>query len=77
MRTKESTVKSLQSEASNQTPKLAYHNVYKAKGGIMNADSISDLPRNCGQAKYARREHIHRNMATNTDSMNYTRFMNY
>ena len=68
--TKESTVKSLQSEASNQTPKPAYHNVYKAKGGIMNADFIiSDLPRNRAQVKYARREHTHRNMATNADSL--------
>jgi hypothetical protein len=69
VRTKESTVKSLHSETSNQTPKPAYHNVYKAKGGIMNANSISDLPRNRAQAKYARREHTHRNMATNADSL--------
>ena len=54
VRTKESTVKRVQSEVSNQTPKPAYHNVYKAKGGIMNADAISDLPRNRAQAKYAR-----------------------
>ncbi len=69
VRTKESTVKRLQSEASNQTPKPAYHNVYKAKGGIMNADAISDLPRNRAQAKYARREHTQQSMATNVDSL--------
>ena len=56
-RTKESTVKRLQSEASNQAPKPAYHYVYKANGGIMNADAIRDLPRNRAQGKYARREH--------------------
>ena len=69
VRTKESTVKRLQSESSNQTPKPAYHNVYNAKGGIMNADAISDLPRNRAQAKYWRREHTQQSMATNVDSL--------
>ena len=35
----------------------------------MNANAISDLPRNRAQAKYARRKHTQQSMATNVDSL--------
>ena len=54
-RTKESTVKKLRDAASSRTPTVAYHVVHKEKGGLLHASSISDLPRNRDQAKYARR----------------------
>ena len=55
IRTKESTVEKLRREATSKLPKDAYHRVHRDQGGIMNSSSISDLPRNVGQAKYLRR----------------------
>jgi hypothetical protein len=69
VRTKESTVQELRRESSAQTPKAAYHTVHKEKGGIMNAVSISDLPRNRAQAKYTRRGHTRVKSFDNIDSL--------
>ena len=55
VRTKESTVNKPQQEASVQAPKAAYHTVHKEQGGIINASSLNDLPRNRAQAHYMRR----------------------
>ena len=60
-------MKKLRNEASVNTPKVAYHNVHREKGSILNASSMSDLPRNRAQAKYARRGHT--SSANNTDSL--------
>lgn len=68
-RTKESTVEKLRSAASVQTPKVAYHTVHKEKGGILYASSISDLPRNRDQAKYARRGHTKSTNFEHIDSL--------
>ena len=67
VRIKDSTVKKLKNEATVNTPKVAYHNVHREKGGILNASSLSDLPRNRAQAKYARRGQT--KSANNTDSL--------
>ena len=52
VQTKASTMDMLGREATINPPKAAYHAVQKKSGGIMGADSISDLPRNRTQAKY-------------------------
>ena len=57
VRTKESTLKDLKSQAKTKTPKEAYHAVHKEQGGVVGAHSLSDLPRNRAQAKYLRRGH--------------------
>ena len=69
VRTKESTVKKLQHESASKPPKAAYHTVHEEKGGIMNAVSMSDLPRNRAQAKYNRREHTKVRNFDKTDSL--------
>jgi hypothetical protein len=69
VRTKESTVKKLQHESASKLPKAAYHTVHEEKGGIMNAVSMSDLPRNRAQAKYNRREHTKVRNFDKTDSL--------
>ena len=55
IRTKESAIGKLRREVRFKPPKDAYHRVHKDQGGLMNASSSSDLPRNVAQAKYLRR----------------------
>lgn len=55
VRTKDSTRSRLQDACNKKTPKSAYHQIAKENGGVRNASSASDLPRNKDQAKYARR----------------------
>ena len=44
--TKESIVKKLQHESASKPLQAAYHSVHEEKGCVMNAVSMSDLPRN-------------------------------
>ena len=67
IRTKESTISRLGEVTSSTTPKPAYHKVLREKGGIRNASSASDLPRNRDQAKYVRR--MNTAQSTNVDSL--------
>jgi hypothetical protein len=69
IRTKESTVEKLRNEATSKFPKDAYHKVHKDQGGILNASSISDLPRNVGQAKYLQRGSTKPKNFDNIDSL--------
>lgn len=69
VRTKESTVKSLQNIAQKHTPKEAYHFTHKEQGSNLNAESLSDLPRNRAQAKYQRRGHTNKSNFDGIDSL--------
>ena len=67
IRIKDTTLKTLKNEATVNTPKVAYHNVHREKGNILNAAALSNVPRSCAQAKYAR--HGQMKSANNTDSL--------
>ena len=54
-RTKPSVMANLRAAVKDLQPKAAYHQVEEMAGGIMNVDSLSDLPRNRDQASYLRR----------------------
>ena len=54
IRTKDSTKSRLEQVSTTETPKSAYHKVFTEKGGVRNASSPSDLPRNRAQAKYVK-----------------------
>ena len=54
-RTKASVMANLRAAVKDLQPKAAYHQVEEMAGGIMNVDSLSDLPRNRDQASYLRR----------------------
>ena len=69
VRTKESTVNMLRNESAVKPPKAAYHTVHKESGGILNASSISDLPRNRAQAKYLRRGQTEKRSFDQNDSL--------
>ena len=49
IRTKESAIGKLRREVRFEPPKAAYRRVHKDQGGIVNASSSSDLPRNVEQ----------------------------
>ena len=69
VRTKESTVKSLQTIAQKHMPKEAYHFAHKENGGNLHAESLSDLPRNRAQAKYQRHGHTNKSNFDGTHSL--------
>ena len=69
VRTKESTVNMLRDESAVKPPKAAYHTVHKESGGILNASSVSDLPRNRSQAKYLRRGQTEKRSFDQDDSL--------
>ena len=54
-RTKVSVRANLRPAVNDLQPKAAYHQVEEMAGGIMNVDSLSDVPRNRDQATYLRR----------------------
>ncbi len=69
VRTKESTIQSLKEKTAVQTPKVAYHEVTKEHGGVLEASSISDLPRDSAQAKYRRHSYTNKKSFDHIDSL--------
>jgi len=54
IRTKSSTLGRVREVAETAGPKEAFHKVNEENGGLLNAGSAGDLPRNCDQARYYR-----------------------
>ena len=77
-RTKESTKNLLKAELVHDSPKDAIDKVYNDKGGIINAQSVGDLPRNRTQAYNIKRKQLQQKMmGSSGSSLHETRDMLY